>query len=75
LHGNKHNLELGIGVTFNLFYSQWGMPVRIGYRYQSLESGLFFRAGFTPIITNSFPEPGSDMTFHNWGGIGIGYTF
>jgi len=75
LRGRVHSLEVGAGVTFNLFYGQWGLPLRIGYRYQPEDSGLFFRAALTPIITDCYPVPGSDFSFHFWGGFGIGYSF
>jgi hypothetical protein len=75
LYGNVHNLELGAGVFFNLYYGQWGLPIRVGYRYQPENSGFFFRAALTPILTDCFPVPDSDFTLHFWGGVGLGYSF
>jgi hypothetical protein len=75
LLGNVHNLELGVGLTFNLYYGQWGLPFRIGYRYQPNDKGFFFRVALTPILTDSYPVPGSNISFHMWGGAGFGYTF
>ncbi len=75
---NKHFLELGTGLTYfnskkfkesqneNVFI----FALRLGYRYQNPEGGLFLKAGFTPL--NNFPD------FEFWvliGGISIGYTF
>jgi len=61
LYGEKHHLELGVGVTYNAnydrlsgkFYStnhDWFLPFRIGYRFQKDNGGLFLKAAATPFI-------------------------
>ena len=83
LIGNKHNIEIGIGITLPIFISTelnhyidnfyWFNLYRVGYRYQKKEGGLLFRIGFTPwtfFITGD--KVGTNFT---WGGIAVGWTF
>jgi len=52
-----HFLELGINVSYmnmkdmedNYFHTAY-LPIRLGYRYQKDEGGLFFRASLMPIV-------------------------
>ena len=53
----KHFAEFGVNVAYmimndidNSIYQLIYLPVRIGYRYQKDEGGLFLRASFMPII-------------------------
>lgn len=75
LYGKTHCLEIGAGLSYDLFFKNWGLPLRLGYRYQPMESGFFFRAALTPIITNSYPVNSVKLTVVTWGGIGLGYSF
>ncbi len=53
----KHFAELGINLAYmsmqdiddNNFYTFY-LPIRMGYRYQKNEGGLFYRVSFMPII-------------------------
>lgn len=77
---NKHHIETGIGpmVTFDHitqseviqseFYSNYDfmLILRLGYRYQPPTAKWFLRAGFTPII---------EETFHPSGAASVGYNF
>lgn len=74
LWGKNHNLELGIGIAYDLSFNQSGVPLRIGYRYQPKHKKIFIRVGYTPILSKYFPTEGSNLTFHHWGGFGIGVT-
>lgn len=77
---NRHFLELGIGYIFDLADKkdvgdkEDGISFRIGYRYQR-ETGLFFKAAVTPILSDSFPVFGEGNSLLLWGGIAIGYSF
>lgn len=82
----NHLLELGLGLT--PVYQNYVNPEesrvseqlmlatgRIGYRYQRSEGGLFFKAGFTPMLelgANPFSKSGN--TVFPWAGLAIGYT-
>jgi hypothetical protein len=83
LYGQKHHLEVGTGISFPfLFYydyhqNEWianiypYIPLRIGYRYQKDNDGLFWKIAFVPL---SWIEDGK-IHFFPSGGIAIGYTF
>jgi hypothetical protein len=80
LQGIKHHLELGIGFTYlasmsNVFIREgiWGVPLRIGYRYQRDEGGLFLKIAYTPIIIDK--EIISSGFLPVWGGLALGWTF
>ena len=78
-YGNKHNIDLGIGLTFtsiivagktyiettrkNSFYPS----LSVGYRYQKETGGLIFKIGYSPIFENNF--------FRHWFYIATGYGF
>jgi hypothetical protein len=81
---NNHNLEIGIGATpyfreyveetrnDEFFIAPFG---RIGYRYQKENGGVFFKAGFTPIIRFKKDwESYNPKYVYPWGGLAIGYT-
>ncbi len=76
LFPEPHRLELGLGIASGEFASLFGGPPQsvllfvghFGYRYQPMASGLLFRIGFTPIITE-------DGEFFPWAGISLGYAF
>ena len=85
LYGKKnHHLEIGTGVNCVIaFYRphepdewKWDMgygfviPVRIGYRYQRKEGGLFWKIAFVPSVT-----PFGDFSITPNAGVAIGYTF
>ncbi len=92
-----HYLEFGMGATPKIFkYEMPGWRVneietirnisvlllpRIGYRYQQLNGGQFFKIGFTPFygIHHLKTSEGSNYKYTNsspfWGGIAIGHTF
>lgn len=74
---NNHRLELGAGILYlsaavgSGDFSGSGSAVAptgiIGYRYQPVDGGFFFKAGFTPFVYNN--------QFIPYGGISLGYTF
>lgn len=89
-----HKLELGIGVSglnlksgennYSITESFIYPSLRVGYRYHSMENGLFFRATFTPVLPG-FTFAADYSTFGEaaifgqkimpWAGISIGKTF
>jgi hypothetical protein len=96
-HRNKnlpHKLELGFGVSglhlinkednYKTNESYLYPSLRIGYRYHSMENGLFFRTTFTPALpglefSDGYVWYGSAAIFGQrfmpWAGISIGKTF
>lgn len=76
--GNS-KLELGAGIVMGSFKTDfWGLIIEssspavigtatAGYRYQSLDGGLLFRAGFTPLFVGE--------RFITWGGLSVGVAF
>lgn len=87
LYGRKNHLEVGIGYTpvFNLYnedifkvYDIYSYPVlRIGYRFQKLNGGFFFKTGLLLYFldtdfTKDYSIYGNNKT---WLGLGVGYTF
>lgn len=79
----KHFAELGINLSYmrmrdidDFDYDMIYLPIRLGYRYQKDEGGLFFRASFMPMISilqDADAEILYPVTPHF--GIGIGYVF
>jgi hypothetical protein len=79
----KHFFELGVNVAYmnmkdtedNYFHTSY-LPIRIGYRYQKDEGGLFLRASLMPIVAiiqdvdAEFLYP---VTPHF--AVGLGYSF
>lgn len=89
-----HKLEVGMGLNYldlksgenNSFITESYLypSLRIGYRYHSMKSGLFFRTTFTPVLpgfefSDGYAWFGSaaffGQRFMPWAGISIGKTF
>jgi hypothetical protein len=89
-----HKLEVGMGLTYldlksgenNSFITESYLypSFRIGYRYHSMKSGLFFRTTFTPVLpgfefSDGYAWFGSAAFFGQrimpWIGFSIGKTF
>ena len=89
-----HKLEVGMGLTYldlksgenNSFITESYLypSFRIGYRYQYMKSGLFFRTTFTPVLpgfefSDGYAWFGSAAFFGQrimpWIGFSIGKTF
>lgn len=88
---SNHHLELGVGViphltrdlvlevtsnsSKNIFVLGALVPLRVGYRYQKLEGGFFFRIGYTPFF--NVPIGGrEDWVFTPvFAGLSIGKSF
>lgn len=68
----KHYLESGIGMAY-LYYGAFYNILRIGYRYQNKENGLFFRAGLIHYMNINDFWTGSTST--GTVSISIGYSF
>lgn len=88
LFSNPHHLEIGIGCTMQRRYNEkpnepdiyfweniWFGVMRLGYRYQKQDDGLFFRAGLTPAITSKDALGYHPDYFRFWAGISIGMSF
>ena len=83
LQGIQHHLELGIGYVYLASVSGiritdgvWGIPLRIGYRYQKPEGGIFFKAAYTPsILDRRILDKDKTSFLFLWGGIALGWTF
>jgi hypothetical protein len=71
LYGNKHHLELGVGLIYQLGTFTNG-TFRVGYRFQKPAGGFLFKVGFTPIY---FPKGFFGSPILPWGGIAFGYAF
>ncbi|GHV43705.1 hypothetical protein FACS1894180_3590 [Bacteroidia bacterium] len=90
LYGHNHHLEIGMGITFPsvAYYEKqqqkWltnnhvVIPLRIGYRYQRENGGLFWKIAFVPLFGEGmyFPvgKEGKIPFFPSFG-VSIGYTF
>lgn len=74
-YGHKHYFETGIGVTYDFVSYDMVLPIRIGYRYQKPDGGLFFKVALTPLLTKSYPIFGENLTAIPWGGLSVGWTF
>jgi len=79
----KHFAELGINVSYlnmidfedNMFHTLY-LPIRLGYRYQKDDGGVFLRASFMPIISiiqDADAEFLYPVTPHF--ALGVGYSF
>lgn len=81
LGGDAHNLELGLGASPTYSNRDNDDPLfhvvgtaTVGYRYMSADSGLLFRAGFTPYIAPR--RLGRDRSvFAPWFGLSFGWAF
>jgi len=85
LYGCKRKFEFGFGYSLLLTYEDHPYVVenpqflydhlfflRIGYRYQKAEEGIFYKAAFTPF---HYKDSGFLPLIMPWIGIAIGYTF
>lgn len=75
LYGIKHHFETGFGAAFDFKSGDLVIPIRIGYRFQKPNGGVFCKIGLTPLITKSYPIFGDGYSLVPWGGIAIGWTF
>ena len=73
LIGKKnHKIEIGYGMPFAIEKEEFGISsglyvLRLGYRYQTYQKGLFFRASVNPAILAIVPAI--------MGSLAIGYNF
>ena len=89
LFSNPHHLELGPGVTLqrkfqtscrdstqDIWESLWYGMLRVGYRYQRQEDGLFFRIGLLGIPYKK-DDCGTQIPPKNkfWLGVSIGISY
>ena len=72
LYGVKHYFETGLGFSYDFNVGDFVVPIRIGYRYQKPDGGLFYKIGFTPFYINDLL--GSPALIP-WGGLALGWTF
>lgn len=75
MYGIKYHIEAGVGSFYDFYNKDFAIILRYGYRFQKPEGGMFYKIGFTPLITKSVPIFGENFTFIPWGGISIGWTF
>jgi len=76
--GGKHHPEIGIGFTYRYVnnvaeskYEKYMFPVKVGYRYQKPDGGLFLRANLLAVYRpNEAFKPNIYPSF----GFGIGYS-
>ena len=72
--GRRHHLEVGIGYAHLRLWNGDGgnfYVMRIGYRHQRENGGLFWRIAFTPSVNH----PLTDLALAPGAGIAVGYTF
>lgn len=70
---NAHKLELGVGQGLSITTKGSAYilgTALIGYRYQPKNKNIFYRIGYTPLISYLV-----DFQWQNWAGISIGYSF
>ncbi len=71
--GNEHHFEAGLGFTYigkkNSDYYDMFLLLRIGYRYQKQEGGLFIKSSLTPLYSLELNQ------FLPWAGLIVGWTF
>jgi hypothetical protein len=77
LCGKRHRIEIGTGLSAG-FSKGLSLEVLlyhgvVGYRYQK-KSGLFFRAGFTPLYIMFLNDPDRNK-FYPFPGLSLGYCF
>lgn len=87
----NHYLEFGLGMTpwyenyISLMETLDGTHIkhigvvgfsRLGYRYQKRDGGIFFKAGFTPMIQfkDKVYKYNDDISIMEWAGLAVGYT-
>ena len=83
---NKHFLEIGSGLSYLNSYDKITnytediliLALRLGYRYQKPQEGLFIKIGFVPLYDFYVINPDPSVPHQTWflsGGVGIGKTF
>lgn len=86
IYGSKHFVEIGSGLSYLNSYDRITdhtediiiLALRLGYRFQKPEGGLFVKIGFVPLYDWLVFNPDPAVPHHTWllsGGLGIGYTF
>ena len=86
ISGHKHFLEVGLGLSYMNSYSRITkhaediliLALRLGYRFQNPDGGLFVKIGFVPLYDWFIINPDPNVLHNTWllyGGIGIGYSF
>lgn len=86
ISGNKHFLEVGVGLSYLNSSNKVtkhtedviALALRLGYRFQKPEGGLFVKIGFVPLYDLLIFNPDPSAPHNTWwisGGIGIGYSF
>ena len=73
--GTKHHFETGLAVAYDFNSGDLAIPIRIGYRFQKPDGGLFYKVGLTPLLTKSYPILGEGVSLVPWGGFAIGWTY
>ena len=73
-YGSKHNLEIGIGLSYRLHYEGWLIPFRFGYRFQPFEKHFFFKFAYTPFWASKYSSSGKGFRYFNFG-LALGITF
>lgn len=86
IYGSKHFVEIGSGLSYLNSYDKITdhtediiiLALRLGYRFQKPEGGIFVKIGFVPLydwlVFNADPAVPHQTWFLS-GGLGIGYTF
>ncbi|MEA1875145.1 MAG: hypothetical protein U9N51_12085 [Bacteroidota bacterium] len=71
--GKEHHFETGLGFTYigkkNSDYYEMLISLRIGYRYQKQDGGLFIKSSLTPLYFLKINQ------FGPWAGVVVGWTF
>ncbi len=68
-----HNIDMSLGHNISIttkgqFHPQ--LTVSAGYRFEKLNSPLFLRLSYTPLISYLY-----DLQYQHWAGLSIGYRF
>jgi len=58
-----------LGVAYDFISKDFFIPIRIGYRYQKPNGGLFYKIGFTPLLSKSYPIFGEGFSIIPWAGL------
>jgi hypothetical protein len=83
---DKHFVEIGTGLSYLNSYDRITnhsediiiLALRLGYRFQKPEGGLFIKVGFVPLYDWLVLNPDPTVKHNTWlfsGGLGLGYTF
>ncbi|PLX06837.1 MAG: hypothetical protein C0596_14150 [Marinilabiliales bacterium] len=72
LYGQRHFLEVGTGLTYEVYEKTTAIPLRLGYRFQPDDGGFYYRIHLTPIFGETkFIHLSALMI----GGMAFGITF